>query len=71
MLAKCKVSIKTDVVYASCEWYVYMSRETQQEHNYGLPYERCYIFVTKPNRKQLRRLRKKFKVGYDMYEYYN
>lgn len=77
---KSRVSIRTDVVFEPsymlmkpepAHWVVYFSRQTQQEHNYGLPYERCYYFVTKPTRKQIRDARKHFKVGYEMYEYYN
>lgn len=86
MLTKCNVSISTDVVYVSAskfsigngiiedvpaQWLVYFSRQTEREHNYGLPYERCYEFVTKPTRKQIRKARRQFKVGYDIYENYN
>lgn len=86
MLTKSKVSIYTDVVFVGAskfsigggiiesipaEWCVVFSRQTVCEHHYGIPYERWYTFVTKPTRKQIRKARKHFKVGYDMYEHYN
>lgn len=79
-MIKCNVSISTDVVFEPsymlmepepAHWVVYFSRQTQQDHNYGIAYERCYYFVTKPTRKQIRKARKNFKICYDMYEYYN
>lgn len=86
MLTKCKVSIVTDVVYFAASqfsigdgiierepasWYVVFSRHTEREHNFGLPYERYYQFITKPTRRQIRKARHDFKVKYDMYENYN
>lgn len=80
------VSITTDVVFVPAYkfsiggsiienvpagWDVYFSRQTISEHNYGIPYERCYHFVTKPTRRQIRKARRNFKVCYDMYENYN
>ena len=79
MLTKCTVSIHTDVVFVAgdkyvpnepAHWMVVFSRQTQSEHNYGLPYERYYTFATKPTRKQISQVRRSFKVGYDMYEHY-
>ena len=79
MLTKCKITIHTDVVFVSgdkyihgepAHWMVVFSRESQAKHNYGLPYERYYTFVTKPTRKQISKARRTFKVGYDMYEHY-
>lgn len=85
MLGKSKACIRTDVCYLpakdfniggdifrmKAQWAVLFSRSTEREHNCGLAYERCYDFVTKPTRKQLRKARKHFKIGYDMYENYN
>lgn len=78
MLTKCKISIHTNIVFMSAvkcthspaHWMVLFSRESQEEHNYGLPYERYYKFATKPTRRQISKARKSFKVGYDMYEHY-
>lgn len=85
MLTKCKITIHTDVVFVSASqfsigdgiiesspahWMLVFSRESQAEHNYGLPYERYYTFATKPTRKQISKARRTFKVGYDMYEHY-
>ncbi|BBK09419.1 hypothetical protein [Klebsiella phage 05F01] len=86
MLTKCKISIHTDVMfipssshyhvlagkyyYEPAHWVVVLSRESQEEHNYGLPYVRYYNFVTKPTRKQISEVRHSFKVCYDMYEHY-
>lgn len=86
MLTKCKVSILTDVVFFSASqfsigdgilehepasWYVVFSRQTEREHNYGIPYERYYPFTAKPTRRQIRKARRDFKVKYDMYENYH
>lgn len=80
MLTKCKVTISTDVVFEPsymlmqpepAQWVVYFSRQTEREHNYGIPFERCYLFTTKPTRRQIRKARRDFKVKYDMYENYN
>lgn len=79
-------TIYTDVVFVSAYkfsigdgiiesvpsfWQLVFSQQSVTNHNYGLPYERYYTFVTKPTRKQIRKARKHFKVCYDMYENYN
>lgn len=85
MLGKSKARIHTDVVYFSAykfslgggiiedepaQWLLYFSRTSERGHNCGMAYERCFTFVTKPTRKQVRKARKSFKIGYDMYENY-
>lgn len=68
--------MKKDLAYiplpdGSRVWSLLLTEESKVEWNYGIPYTRDYHFPTKPTRTQISRVKKKFKILFEMYEYYN